>query len=192
MINFQRFFSKFPNIKLEKFTLRDLMLSDKNEYYNLMSDPEVTKYLSDEDIPTSVNATEEEIKFWGGLFYRKQSIFWAIAENDTDKLIGTIGFNNWNFQNRRAEISYDLARPYWGKGIMTTIATNIIIFAFKEMGVHRIEARTMVENEISQKLLKKLGFKLEGIQKGYRIIRGAPADIALYALTRDNYSAFIA
>lgn len=192
MINLQRFFSKFPIIKLDDLVLRDLMLSDKNEYFALMSDPDVTKYLSDEDIPTSVKSAEEEIKFWGGLFYRRQSIFWAIADANTDKLIGTIGFNNWNFQNRRAEISYDLIKAHWNKGIMTKVVSNIMLFAFKDMGIHRIEARTMVGNEVSQKLLNKVGFKLEGVQKGYRIIREEPADIALYGITRDNYSGFIA
>lgn len=168
------------------------MLSDKNEYFAMMADPEVTKYLSDEDVPTSVNAAEDEIKFWGGLFYRRQSIFWAITDAQSDKLIGTIGFNNWNFQNKRAEISYDLIKSHWGKGIMTKVLSNIKLFAFNDMGVHRIEGRTMVDNVASQKLLNKTGFKLEGIQKGYRIIRGEPTDIALYGITKNEYSAFIA
>ena len=192
MVNIQRFFSKFPVIKLDNLVLRDLMLNDKNEYYEMMADPEVTKYLSDEDIPTTVTAAEEEIKFWGGLFYRRQSIFWAITDTESNKLIGTIGFNNWNFQNRRAEISYDLIKSHWGKGIMTKVVSNIMLFAFKEMDLYRIEGRTMVDNLVSQKLLNKVGFKLEGVQKGYRIIRGEPADIALYGITRKEYSGFIA
>lgn len=191
MINLQSFFSKFPAIKLGDVILRDLMLSDKNEYFSMMSDPEVIKFLSDEDVPTTVEAAEEEIRFWGGLFYRKQSIFWAIADSKTDKFMGTIGFNNWNFQNRRAEVSYDLMREYWGKGIMTRVLMNILIFGYKEMDLYRIEARTMLENKASQRVLEKAGFKHEGNQMGYRIIRDEPTNVMLYGLTRPDFSAFL-
>jgi [ribosomal protein S5]-alanine N-acetyltransferase len=192
MINLQRFFSKFPTIKLEDITLRDLMLSDKQEYFSMMSDPEVVKFLSDEDVPTTIEAAEDEIKFWGGLFYRKQSLFWAIADSQTNKFMGTVGFNNWNFQNRRAEISYDLMREFWGKGIMTKVLTNTLIFGFQDMDLYRIEARTMIENKASQRVLEKAGFKHEGTQKGYRIIRNEPTDVMIYGITKPDFSTFLA
>ncbi len=187
-----KFFSRFPNIELGDLKLRDLMLKDKERYFQMMSDPEVTQFLSDEDVPTSVDEAEREIKFWGGLFYRKQSIFWAIADSKTDEFIGTIGFNNWNFTNGRAEISYDLIQDYWGKGIMTRCLNNVLIFAFKNMGLNRIEARTMLSNGASQRLLDKTGFTREGVQRGYRIIRGKSTDIVLYGLVKDEYGGFLA
>lgn len=190
-VNLHRFFSKFPVIELGDIRLRDLMLTDKNEYFGMMSDPEASQYLSDEDVPTSVEETENEIKYWGGLFYRKQSIFWAIADSKTDKFIGTIGFNNWNFHNRRGEISYDLDSKYWRKGIMTKALTNVILFGFKEMGLYRIEARTMLDNEPSRKLLSKVGFKQEGVQRGYRVIRDVPTDITLYSVIPSDFSALV-
>lgn len=190
-VNLHKFFHKFPVIELGDIRLRDLMLSDKQEYFEMMSDPEASQYLSDEDVPTSVTETEEEIKYWGGLFYRRQSIFWAIADAKTDKFIGTIGFNNWNFNNRRGEISYDLDSRYWRKGIMTKALTNVILFALKEMDLYRIEARTMLDNEPSRNLLSKIGFKQEGIQRGYRVIRGKPTDITLYSITPSDLPAVL-
>lgn len=153
-----------------------------------MSDPEVVKYLSDEDIPTSVEAAEDEIKFWGGLFYRKQSVFWAIADTASDKFIGTVGYNSWNFHNRRAEISYDLMKEHWRKGIMTKALNNALIFGFKDMDLMRIEARTMLDNIPSQKILEKVGFKKEGVLRSYRVIRGKPTDVVLYSLIRSDFS----
>lgn len=190
--NYHRFFSKFPVIELGEIKLRDLMLSDKERYFKMMSDPEVTKYLSDEDTPSDLEQTEQEIKFWGGLFYRKQSIFWTLAETKTDNFLGTIGFNTWNFNNRRAEISYDLMREYWNQGIMTKALTNAIIFGFKNMNLHRIEARTMLGNIASQKLLEKVGFKREGILRGYRIIRGEPIDVYIYSIIATDFTGFLA
>jgi len=189
--NIQRFFSKFPNIDLGSIKLRDLMLADKEGYFKMMSDPEVTKYLSDEDIPNSLEETENEIKFWGGLFYRKQSVFWTIADSATNQFMGTIGFNNWNNINRRAEVSYDLMREHWRKGIMTRVLNNIVIFGFKNMNLYRIEARTMLGNEPSQRLLEKIGFKKEGTMRGYRVIRKEPVDVYIYSLIRPDFTGFL-
>ncbi len=167
------------------------MLSDKHDYYEMMSDPEVVKFLSDEDVPTSVSAAEDEIKFWGGLFYRKQSVFWAVADANTNQMIGTVGYNSWNIHNCRAEISYDLKRQYWRKGIMSKVVTNAIIFGFSQMGLNRIEARTMIGNDASQGLLNKIGFKKEGIQRNYRVIRNEPIDVCLYSITKNDLSGFL-
>lgn len=185
--NLQKFFSKFPIIKVEDYKLRDLMLADKEDYYVMMNDEAVAQFQSDEDVPTSVAEAEAEIKFWGGLFYRKQSIFWAIADGKTDKFMGSVGFNSWNYTNRRCEISYDLMKEYRRKGIMTKVLHTVLQFAFDSMNVYRVEARTMLGNIPSHKILEKIGFKLEGIQRGYRIIREKPTDIMLYSLTKDDY-----
>ncbi|WP_039456441.1 GNAT family N-acetyltransferase [Candidatus Jidaibacter acanthamoebae] len=192
IFNYHRFFNKFPVIELGTIKLRDLMLSDKERYFKMMSEPEVIKYLSDEDVPNSLEQTEQEIKFWGGLFYRKQSVFWTISDTSTDEFLGTIGFNTWNFSNRRAEISYDLMKEYWNRGIMTKALTNAIIFGFKNMNLHRIEARTMLGNIPSQRLLEKVGFKREGTMRGYRIIRGEPIDVYIYSITANDFAGFLA
>lgn len=184
--NLHRFFSKFPTISLGNIKLRDLMLSDAERYFEIMSNPEVVKYFSDEDTPNSIEASIEEVKFWGGLFYRKQSVFWAIAHTDNDQMIGTIGYNSWNIHNRRAEISYDLSQEYWRQGLMTKALSNALVFGFKEMGLMRIEARTMMENSPSQAILTKVGFKFEGVLRNYRVIRGESVDVMLYTLTPDD------
>ena len=66
---------------------------------------------------------------------------------------------------------------------MTKALNNALIFGFKEMGLMRIEARTMIENKPSQAILDKIGFKYEGMLRNYRIIRNQPVDVMLYAIT---------
>ena len=191
-LNLHKFFSRFPNIELGDIKLRDLMLKDKELYFKMMANPLNAQFQSDEDVPKTLEEAEENIKYWGGLFYRKQSIFWTIADSKTDDLMGTIGFNNWNFHNRRAEISYDLDSKYWRKGIMTRVVNNILIFAFNTMNLYRIEARTMQDNIPSHKILEKIGFKREGIQRAYRMINNQPTDIISYSLIKKDYASFLA
>lgn len=162
--------------------MRDMMLADKQSYYEMMSNEKVNQYLSDEDIPKNVDEAEAEIKFWSSLFYRRLCVFWGIAEKKSNKLIGSIGFNSWAVQNRRTEISYELHPDYWRQGITSMALKKSIDFAFNKMSVARIEARTMPDNVPSHKILEKFNFKREGITRNYRVIRDKPTNIVLYSL----------
>jgi ribosomal-protein-alanine N-acetyltransferase len=59
------------------------------------------------------------------------------------------------------------------------------------MNLHRIEARTMLHNVASIHLLKKIGFKQEGVLRGYRIIRGEPTDVTIFSLIKEDFAAFL-
>ncbi|AEI88850.1 MAG: Protein N-acetyltransferase, RimJ/RimL family [Candidatus Midichloria mitochondrii] len=189
IFNYSSFFSKFPVINLENFILRDLSLSDNQRYFEVLSDPNVAQFLSDEDVPESPYKALEEIKFWGSLFYKKQSIFWAIVEKETNNLIGTVGFNSWNFSSQRAEMSYDLASTHWRRNIMSEVLFHVLTFAFTKMCINRIEAKTMTHNVASAALLLKMGFKKEGVLKSYRKVRSKFIDVDLYSLLREEWSA---
>ena len=188
-LNKEKFFRKFPIIRFGDFILRELMLADNIRYYQLLSDPNVSQYLSDEDIPSSPEAAIEEIKFWSSLFYLKHSIYWCIAEAKTNNLIGTIGFNSWSFYNNRAEISYELMSQYWRRGIMSATMSQVLDFAFTTMQIHRMEAKTMTHNIASQKFLEKHNFTHESLMKAYRKVRGKFVDIETYVLFKNDWLA---
>lgn len=182
VFNYSAFFSKFPTIDLGDIVLRDLSFADSQRYYEILSDPNVGQFLSDEDVPNSVHKAKEEIKFWSSLFYKKQSIFWGIAEKAQNNLIGTVGFNYWNFSSYRAEISYDLASTHWRRGIMTRILIAVLDFAYHRMCLNRVEAKTMTNNIASANLLLKIGFHKEGVLKSYRKVHGKFINVDLYSL----------
>jgi ribosomal-protein-alanine N-acetyltransferase len=191
IIKLREFFKKFPEINLGDITLRDMRLSDQDKYFDYLTHPEVQKFLSDEDIPDTRADALEIVKMWGSLFYKKNGVFWTIADSKTDQLIGSIGLVGWNFYNRRAELSYDIHYDYWGKGIATKAISNILKLAFNEMLLFRIEARTMTGNKVSQHLLNKFHFKQEGLMKAYRFIRGQFEDVLLYSLVKPDYPAIL-
>ena len=62
---------------------------------------------------------------------------------------------------RRAEIGFDLARGYWGKGIMQEALMPVIEFGFKQMRLEKIEATVVQENVRTIRLLRKLNFESE-------------------------------
>lgn len=60
--------------------------------------------------------------------------------------------------------------------------TKCLSIAFKELGLHRVEAQVLRENLPSKKLLYRLGFEMEGVRKQNVKIHGEWRDHELYAL----------
>lgn len=98
-----------------------------------------------------------------------------------DRLIGTIGFHTVSDVNRSAEITYDLAPDYWGRGIATTLCDVVTSWSYIAYGFVRVQATVLVGNERSQKVLTRSGYRHEGLLRAYRLVRGRPADFNLYA-----------
>jgi [ribosomal protein S5]-alanine N-acetyltransferase len=177
-------FDNFPVIQLEKVTLRNLISEhDYLDYFNYMNNPEVANYLSQDDLPSNPDLAKIEINYWASLFDRRASIYWAIADSNTNKIIGTCGFNYWNKDQRRSEISYDLDHNYWKKGITTQVVKAISNFASETMQIQRIQATVAIDNIPSIKVLEKSGFIQEGCLKKYGVLNGETKDFYMYALT---------
>ena len=111
-------------------------------------------------------------------------IHWAIR-NEEDFLIGGSGFDNLQIgKSHRAEIGYWLAKPYWGRGIMTAVVRRACEFAFAEFGLAKIEAHAFAENVASARVLEKCGFQQEGYLRKHFLKDGKFIDARLFALVK--------
>jgi Acetyltransferase (GNAT) domain len=52
----------------------------------------------------------------------------------------TVGLMRVNHEHHRGELGYDLARRWWGKGLVPEAAAAVVAYGFAVMGLHRIEA----------------------------------------------------
>ncbi len=76
---------------------------------------------------------------------------------------GGIGLHfQQDIQRKNAELGYWLAEPFWGNGIITKAIKEITDYGFKTFDITRIYARPYGTNIASQKVLEKVGYKLEG------------------------------
>lgn len=113
-----------------------------------------------------------------------QPVHWAIRD-DKDSWIGSIGFKDLRLgQSHRAEIGYLLAKPHWGKGIMTAVVRRACEYAFAEWGLVRITAEVFAFNPASTRVLEKCGFVQEGYLKKHHAKNGHLIDAKLYALVK--------
>jgi ribosomal-protein-alanine N-acetyltransferase len=98
-------------------------------------------------------------------FSKKNPHNFGISLKSSGKIIGMIGLMNLNEFIRRADIGYWLGEKYWGQGIGTEALQAIVKYSFRKLKLVRLQAGVAVENKASAKLLKKAGFKKEGLRR---------------------------
>ena len=84
-----------------------------------------------------------------------------------------------------ANLGYWVAERVNGRGLATRAVGELIGVAFGELGLHRLEAGTLVDNLASQRVLEKNGFESIGIARGYLHIAGEWRDHLLFQLLAD-------
>ena len=82
-------------------------------------------------------------------------------------VIGSAGFYRWVEEPRpQAELGYDLAPTFWVDGLMTEALAAIVGYGFGPMGLTRIEATVLTDNDRSVRTLERLGFVREAFCSG--------------------------
>lgn len=180
-------FSQFPYLETHRLFLRELGPGDAGAIFGYLSDPEVTRYLSAGPY-NRVEQAGEMIDFLGSLFRNREGFRWGITlKEGADRVIGTCGYHAWARSHFRAEIGYELARAYWGQGIMREAVQSLLAFGFAEMALNRVEAHVLPDNLASARFLEKLGFQREGVLRAYEFVNGKFQDILLFSLLKKSY-----
>ena len=84
-----------------------------------------------------------------------------------------------------ANVGYWVARAHNGRGVATAALALVCERAFGELGLHRIEAGTLLDNHASQRVLEKNGFERIGVAPRYLQIAGVWSDHVLFQRTAD-------
>lgn len=184
-------FEDFPILETERLILREIIPSDAEAILRIRGDYEVTKYNS--GVPyTSIEQAQDLIAAMAAAYQDKSEIRWGITfKTDPLTVIGMCGFNYWNRRDARGSVGYDLARIYWGQGIMPEALRAVLQFAFERMGLNRVEADADARNAASARVLMKLGFKREGIQREQFFENGAFQDLALFSLLHREFLLYL-
>jgi len=89
-------------------------------------------------------------------------------------------------ERRTAEIGYWLGRSFWGRGVATEAVRAATLYAFDQLGMHRVFAVPFGRNPASTRVLEKVGYVREGILRRSAIKDGELIDQILYAAYDDD------
>ena len=172
-------FLDMKELETDRLILRKISKSDAKDMYEYAKNPDVSKYLT-WSAHESLRYTRSYIKFLIKKYREGEYFDWAIEEKESHKFIGTCGYSMFDEENFKVEVGYVLNPDFCKRGYATEAVKRIVEYA-KELGMHRVEARIIKENTVSENVIKKCGFILEGIGHDEMYIKGEYKTILHYA-----------
>lgn len=157
--------STYPTLTTKRLILRQIRMDDAADVLIFRGDPYVQRFNSEP--LKNLGEAQHFIEELSQEYTKNNAVGWVVTLRDEDRALGLVGLASWNKYHRRAEVGYDLAHAYWGRGIGTEAVRAVLHYGFTQMALNRIEAATIADNHESVNLLKKLGFQLEGIRRDY-------------------------
>ena len=103
-----------------------------------------------------------------------------------ERLIGSIGFVEFDWVARKTEIGYWLDSAEVGRGIVTQACRALIKYAFEELEMNRIEIQCSAENHRSAAIPERLGFTKEGVLRQAEMRNGKLHDFNIYGLLAED------
>lgn len=155
---------EFPCLITERLLLRPLGMEDVTAVFHNFSDPQVAKRFLDEPLESLADA-EEMIRELVSLFVSGEGIFWALTLKGSQEMVGTCSFERFS-GDHRGEVGFDLGTSWWGQGLMKEALTAVINYGFDVLHLKEVIAITAADNRRALRLLRRLGFRVEGEQKG--------------------------
>ena len=181
-----KIFSNIPTLYTERLSLRAMHPIDAEDMFDYAKRPEVTKYLLWRE-HESISFTRDYLIYIGRRYALGDFYDWAIIDRESRKMIGTCGFTRFDLPNNSAEIGYVLNPEYHGKGYATEAAKIVMRFGFEELGLHRIEAKHMIGNDASHRVMEKLGMREEGTFKDSYYVRREYRTVTVCAILENEY-----
>lgn len=189
MLDLDATFATFPTLETERFLLRAFEPGDAADTFRIMGDPRVIRYFG--QLPmTAPEEASQRVERIIAAFAEREGIRWAIVDRASGQFTGSCGFWRLLKPHLRAEIGYELAPEWWGKGVMPEAAGAILAFGFARMGLHSVEAQIHPDNAGSRRVLEKLGFVQEGYfrENYYDLVEGRFTDTAVFSLLKQDWT----
>lgn len=166
----------------DEYYISDFVPDDKDAFLLHFKEKAITETTGAIPFPY----TEKDADWWLAHIAEEtrsqgRAVNWAIREA-SGGLIGAVGFSNFALgKSHKAELGYWLAKPYWGRGIMSGAVARACAVGFSEFKLVRITAPVFTFNPASAKVLENNGFAREGLLKKEFLKDGRYIDCFLYA-----------
>lgn len=177
-------------LKTERLILRKWNEADREPFARMNADSRVMEYLGG----TMSRDRSDEVADRIEAHFRAHGFGLCAAElAESGEFIGFIGLAVPTFEaafTPCVEIGWRLAAEYWGAGLATEGAREIVRYAFEELGLPELVSLTAIGNERSRRVMAKLGMTHDAADNfdHPRLPAGDPLRRhVLYRLTREKW-----
>ena len=106
----------------------------------------------------------------------------GIRDKKSRRLYGVVGLEAFAHLHQSVELGYWLRTDATGNGYMTEAARATVLWAFKRLNAHRVRVAAATDNFASLGVIRRLGFRFEGIARQAERCHGRWLDHAVFGL----------
>jgi len=169
----------------ERLVLRPFEPSDAPAVHAACQDPGIPRWTS---VPSPYGVGDAE-HFVGtvvpGSWRDDTAYHFAVVSRADGSLVGATGLvrlGRLHTPERQAELGYWTAKEHRGRGYTVEAARAVLRWAFRELGVERLEWHAEAGNEASRAVARKLGFHMEGTLRAQLVRGGTRRDVWIGSL----------
>ena len=120
---------------------------------------------------------------------RENQASYLIRHAECGGLAGYVNINNIvRGALRSGHLGYAAFASHAGRGLMTAGLAAVMTEAFTTLELHRLEANIWPDNAASLALVRRLGFRREGLSPRYLLVDGDWRDHERWALLADEWA----
>lgn len=173
-------------LSTNRLLLRAFTMEDLADFYEYCKDPDTGIHAG-----WKPHESMEESRDILHHFIEEREV-WAICEKQSGKVIGSIGLHRDSKRRRNFNqcrmMGYVLSKAYWGQGLMTEAAKEVLRHAFEDLKLEMVTISHFSYNQRSARVIEKLGFHREGVlRKAFLRYDGSLLDDVGYSMTREEY-----
>jgi ribosomal-protein-alanine N-acetyltransferase len=170
-----------PILELTDSVLRPWQASDAPAVVEAFAEPSIRQW-------HVRSLTEDEARVWvdswAGRWGQESGASWAIASPSS--LLGQIGLRRLNMTDGLAAVSYWVMPDARGRGVATRALGAVTVWAFEQLGLHRLELTHSTVNPVSCRVAANAGYRLEGTKRREGLHADGWHDMHLHARLTDD------
>ena len=162
--------------------LRDLSSEDEERLYEWRGEPEVARWMSDAD----VSGREAHRAWFEQLSTDPDLKGWMITRGG--RPAGLLTLTGLTGHHRRAAWNWFVGdREARGRGVGRAAQVLGLDRAFGDLGLHKVWAEVMADNDAALKILADVGFRREGYLRGHVLSGGKPRDVVQLGILDEEW-----
>lgn len=171
----------------DRLTLRRPVVEDADDALTLLHDAQTALWFSAPNVVDHASAVEWCARGadWSDGTHRT----WHAADPETDRLVVNVSIFALDEEHGTAKVAYRVVPRLRRQGYGREAVLAVTDFAFRELGLTRVQLEHCVPNEASCGLAVSAGFRLEGtMRSAYRTPGGVREDVHIHGrLSTDPY-----
>lgn len=175
----------------ERLVLRPFEPSDASAVHAACQEPDIPRWTS---VPSPYGVEDAE-QFVGTVVpegWRDDTTYnFAVVSRADGSLVGAMGLvrlARLHTPERQAELGYWTAREHRGRGYTVEAARALLRWAFRDLGVERMEWHAEAGNDGSRAVARSLGFHVEGTLRAQLVREGIRRDVWIGSLLPSDLS----